>query len=167
MLEATPKMALSPSSQTIIRAIQGFLIGMVYVVICPRCGMARASYKVEDVLCVFCGARFTAKPVWSGSPEEASEKVRELNARVEPRFRKLKRSPYLWRSLKKPVSVELSTIMAKILYLLEESSMTCSEIAYRLGEDKGRVQRALQSLRKLGYVECFKRSRHRLEDFQD
>ena len=129
--------------------------------------MAKASHKVEGVLCAFCGARFTAKPVWSGSPEEASEKVRELNARAEPRLRKLRRSPYLWRSLKKPVTAELTALMAKILYLLEESSMTCSEIAYRLGEDKGRVQRALQSLRRLGYVECFKRSRLRLEDFQD
>jgi len=73
--------------------------------------------------------------------------------------------PTMFLSLSKSTS---STLKAKILYILEVGGpMTSRELAERLGINPKVAQRELQILRKMGYVECYKRPRRDLSAFLD
>ena len=136
---------------------------MVYVVVCPRCGRARPSYGLELIRCVYCGEFFEGRPVWSGDPEEAMEVVKRVNSMFERA--RMSRMGYFWYRIHKPVR-GMSVLEAKILYLLEVSGpMTSRELAESLGTSQKIVQKALQALRKRGYVECYRRGREDLSAF--
>jgi len=136
---------------------------MVYVVVCPRCGRARSSHGLDLVRCVYCGEFFEGRPVWSGPPEEAMKVVKRVNSMFERA--RMSSMGYFWYRIHKPVK-EMPVLEAKILYLLEiEGPMTCREVSERLGVSREATRRALQSLRRKGYVECFRRSRESLTTF--
>jgi DNA-binding transcriptional ArsR family regulator len=139
---------------------------MVYVVVCPSCGMARASSKVVGVECRFCGRVYDAEPVFSGGLNEARSIVSKLNMKSTQTFRKARLPRYKWIATRKKPKVELSADMAKILYILEErGEMTVRELSYILGLKPRRVRGILQALRKAGLAECIIKPRKTLESF--
>ena len=141
---------------------------MVYVVVCPFCGMARASFKSIGVECRFCGRVYDAEPVFSGELEEARSIVSKLNMKSTRSFRKARLPRYRWIATGKKPKVELSADMAKILYILEEKGgMTVRELSYTLGLKPRRVREILQALRKARLAECFIKPEKTLESFSE
>ena len=141
---------------------------MVYVVVCPFCGMARASFKVVGVECRFCGRVYDAEPVFSGGFEEARSIVSKLNMKSTKTFRKARLSRYRWIATGKKPRVELSVDMAKILYILEErGEMTARELSYILGLKPRKVREILQALRRAGLAECIIKPKKTLESFSE
>ncbi|MCL7384371.1 MAG: transcriptional regulator [Thaumarchaeota archaeon] len=139
---------------------------MVYVVVCPSCGRARASCKVVGVECRFCGRVYDAEPVFSGGLNEARSIVSKLNMKSTQTFRKARLPRYKWIATRKKPKVELSADMAKILYILEErGEMTVRELSYILGLKPRRVRGILQALRKAGLAECIIKPKKTLESF--
>jgi len=141
---------------------------MIYVVVCPFCGMARASFKVVGVECRFCGRVYDAEPVFSGGFEEARSIVSKLNIKNTQSFRKARLPRYRWIATGRKPRVELSVDMAKILYILEErGEMTVRELSYTLGLKPRKVREILQALRKAGLAECFIKPKKTLESFSE
>jgi transcription initiation factor IIE alpha subunit len=139
---------------------------MVYVVVCPSCGMARASFKVVGVECRFCGRVYDAEPVFSGGLDEARSIVSKLNMKHTKSFRKARLPRYRWIATGRKPKVELSADMAKILYTLEErGEMTVRELSYILGLKPRRVREILQALRKAGLAQCIIKPKKTLESF--
>ena len=141
---------------------------MVYVVVCPFCGMARASFKSIGVECRFCGRVYDAEPVFSGGLEEARSTVSKLNMKNTQSFRRARLSRYRWIATGRKPKVELSADMSKILYTLEErGEMTARELSYILRLNSRKVREILQTLRKTGLVQSIIKPKKTLESFSE